>query len=173
VDSPVPHLELVRPWRTATLVAAAIAAVELALLVVAGLVLVGRSLAPHANAATPKAAVTHTAKTVKPKLHLAAVVAKLPRAKVHVMILNGNGVQGAAASAASLVGARGYAVGQVGNASRSYPTWRVMYAPGFAGEAERFAHDLNIRVASVGPLDGMKPRQLHGAQLLLTLGSTR
>ena len=59
MDTPIHQLELVRPWRTATLVAAGIAAVELALLVVAGLILVGRSIAPHAHsaaAATSKAA---------------------------------------------------------------------------------------------------------------------
>lgn len=174
MDSSVPHLELVRPWRTATLVAAGIAAVELALLIVAGLILVGRSIAPHGgHVAASKPAVRHAKKAAAPKVHLAPTVAKLPRGKVHVMILNGNGVQGAAASAASLVGARGYKVGDVGNAPRTYPTWRITYRPRFAGEAMRFARDLNVPVSRVGPLDGMKPRQLHGAQLLLTLGSSR
>ena len=134
MDTPIHQLELVRPWRTATLVAAGIAAVELALLVVAGLILVGRSIAPHAHsaaAATPKAVVRPAA---APKPHLAPVVAHLPRSKVGVIILNGNGIHGAAASAAALVSARGYVVKQVGNArSTGYPAWRRRTAPGSPG----------------------------------------
>jgi LytR cell envelope-related transcriptional attenuator len=174
VDTPIHQLELVRPWRTATLVAAGIAAVELALLVVAGLILVGRSIAPHAHsaaAATPKA-VRHVAAAPKP--HLAPLIAHLPRSKVGVIILNGNGIHGAAASAAALVSARGYVVKQVGNANNTgYPAWRLMYGPGFAGEAKRFVRDLGMSAATFGPLDGMKPARLRGAQLVLILGATK
>jgi hypothetical protein len=177
VDAPATPLELVRPWRTATLVAALIAAVELCLLVVAGLILVGRSIAPHANAAThapaAKVAVKKNAVAAR-KIHVARVVPHLPRAKVNVIVLNGNGVHGAAASAAALVTARGYRIKEVGNAARTgYPAWRVMYRPGFAGEAKRLAKDLAMSPASAGPLDGMKPGRLHGAQLLLILGASK
>jgi hypothetical protein len=43
-----------------------------------------------------------------------------------------------------------------------------MYRRGFEGEGRRLARDLGIKV--VGPLDGMKPAQLHGAQAVLILG---
>ena len=172
MDTPIHQLELVRPWRTATLVAAGIAAVELVLLVVAGLILAGRSIAPHAHSAAARHARKPSSSTpAAPKLHLAPVVAHLPRSKVGVIILNGNGIHGAAASAAALVSARGYVVKQVGNArSTGYPAWRLMYRPGFAGEAKRFARDLGMSAATFGPLDGMKPAQLHGAKLVLILG---
>ena len=51
VDHPVSSAELVRPWRTATMVATAVAGLELVLLVVAGIVLLGKSMAPDVHAA--------------------------------------------------------------------------------------------------------------------------
>jgi hypothetical protein len=43
-----------------------------------------------------------------------------------------------------------------------------MYRRGFEGEGRRLAQDLGVHV--VGPLDGMRPAQLHGAQAVLILG---
>ena len=43
-----------------------------------------------------------------------------------------------------------------------------MYRPGFAAEGRRLARDLGVGV--VGPLDGMRPAQLHGAHAVLILG---
>ena len=98
----------------------------------------------------------------------------LTRAKTGVLVLNGNGIDGAAAQAASIVRARGYAVTATKNAPRTgYPTWRLMTAPGYAAEAIRFARDLGLSRSRVGPLDGMIPKQLHGAKLVLILGATR
>ena len=49
------------------------------------------------------------------------------------------------------------------------PVTSVTTAPrGFEGEGRRLARDLGVRV--VGPLDGMRPAQLHGAQAVLILG---
>jgi hypothetical protein len=63
----------------------------------------------------------------------------------------------------------GYRIGVVGNAARmSYPRSLVMYRPGFEGEGKRLGSDLGIRL--VGPLDGMRGAQLHGAQVVLILG---
>ncbi len=173
--------ELVRPWRTATLVATAIAGLELVLLVVAGIVLLGRSLAPHVHAAAEPKARTAKPAAAKPAAaparaaahrRPAHVAATLPRTRTGVLVLNGNGVQGAAAETASIVKSRGYVVKQVANAPRSgYLKTLVMYRPGFAVEARRFAHDLNVGL--VEPLDGMKPAQLHGAQILMILGASR
>jgi hypothetical protein len=175
VDLPVSSSELERPWRTATLVATSIAGLELVLLVVAGIILLGRSLAPHAQAAAnrhtlaPARAVVH-APVGKP-VRKTPVVAELPRAKTEVLVLNGNGVQGAAAQAASLVTARGYPIKEVGNARRTgYGRTIVMYRPGFRREAIRFGKDLNV--AAVTPLDGIRVAQLHGGHLVLILGRT-
>ena len=86
------------------------------------------------------------------------------------MVLNGNGHNGAAAVAASRVRHHGYQVGPVGNAGRmTYAHSLVMYRPGYEGEGRRLARDLGIRM--VGPLDGMRPAQLHGAQAVVVIGS--
>ena len=167
--------ELVRPWRTATLVATGIAAVELVLLIGAGLVLLGRQIAPHVHAAAARSAASKPAAIApapaKPAPAHRAVV-KLARAQTKVLVLNGNGVSGAAALAASLVQARGYPAPVVGNAPRTgYARTMVMYAPRFRAEAIRFQRDLNLSV--VAPLDGMKPAQLKGAHLVEILGAAR
>jgi hypothetical protein len=149
----------VRPWRTATVLIAAVAAIELVLLIVIGGALlakpdpVGRRAAAKAPAVTAKKHVEQAARVAP---------AELPRRKVRVVVLNGNGRQGAAASAASRVSGRGYRVGIVGNAPRhDYPQSIVMYRRGFEGEGRRLARDLGVKV--VGPLDGVRPGQLHGA----------
>jgi hypothetical protein len=173
VDHPIrlDRAELaVRPWRTATVIIATIAAVELVLLVMAGGALLAK---PEATArhAPRKAAKTHAAKSAAAKAPTKAVmpVAQLPRRKVTVVVLNGNGRQGAAADAADRVHRKGYRIGLVANApSHDYATSLVMYRKGFRGEAQRLASDLGLKV--VGPLDGMRPGQLHGAHAVLILG---
>jgi hypothetical protein len=175
VDAPA-TIDIVRPWRLATLVAGGLAALELVLLVVCALLLAGRSLVPHASAASHhRTTVPAAAKAIKKgTFRPPAALPLLPRTRTGVLILNGNGVQGAAAEAATLVQARGYRIKEVGNAQRSgYPTWRLMYAPGRDAEAKRFARDLNMPPSEVGPLDGMTAKQLHGGQLVLILGATR
>jgi len=179
-----------RSWRTATIVVAGIAALELMLLVMLAGALVAkpehraRTAAPavtktktatakkkpttaaHAAAATKRA---NGSKAQPARSAKAATAAELPRRKVTVLVLNGNGRQGAAAAAASRVSRRGYRIGLVANApSHDYPTSLVMYRPGFRGEARRLARDLGVRV--VGPLDGVRPARLHGAQAVLILG---
>jgi hypothetical protein len=79
-------------------------------------------------------------------------------------------VSGAAHETASQVEARGYSIGDVGNANRTdYTRSVVMYRPGYRGEAMRLARDLRIRI--VGPLDGMNVRQLMGAHVAVVVGS--
>jgi hypothetical protein len=175
VDHPIrlDQVELaVRPWRTATLVVAAVAAVELVLLVMIGGALLAKPHAPaHKRSTASKPAATKTAakstaaRTAKPKV----VAAELPRRKVKVVVLNGNGRQGAAATAASRVSGKGYRIALVANApTHDYVTSLVMYRRGFEGEAQRLARDLGVKVVS--PLDGVRPGQLHGAQAVLILG---
>ena len=174
VDHPIrlDSVELaVRPWRTATLVVAGIAALELVLLVMIGGALLakpdnGARKATHAKAKV--AGATDAAKRAPVKA-TKTVPAELPRRKVTVVVLNGNGRRGAAAAAASRVSHKGYKIGLVANApGHDYATSLVMYRPGFQGEALRLAHDLGVRVVS--PLDGVRPGQLHGAQAVLILG---
>jgi hypothetical protein len=87
-----------------------------------------------------------------------------------VLVLNGNGRTGAAATAASTVGGHGYRISAVANAPRmDYPRSIVLFRRGFEGEAKRLAKDVGVQV--VGPLDGMKTSQLHGAHLVFILGA--
>lgn len=175
MDHPLPPVDaIVRPWRTATLVIGAIAAVELLLLVVVGGALLAKPepgkrtrAAVSAGQAAAKAATP--AATVKPKLEQSGRPA-LARRKVEVLVLNGNGVQGAAATAAARIERRGYRIGAVTNAPRmDFVRSVVMYRNGFAAEAQRLARDAGIRM--VGPLDGIRPGQLNGAHAVLVVGA--
>ncbi len=163
-ETATPVVELVR-WQTATLVASAIAAVELVVLVVLGVVVLAGPAADGVQAAAPDGAQRAPAR-VKAK----RAVPHLPRSRTAVLILNGNGVSGAAAAAAERVRRIGYRIGSVGNASRSdYASSLVMYRRGRQGEAVRLARDLHV--ALVAPLDGMRAADLHGAHVVLVLGS--
>jgi hypothetical protein len=155
------------PWRTAALVAAVVATAELVvLLVVAGSSLI--SGADHTLKATVSKP-TRTATTKPASAVKSPAVADLPRRRVAVVVLNGNGRQGAAAATSSRIEGRGYRISVVGNApSHDYPSSLVMYRPGFAAEGKRLARDLGIRLVS--PLDGMRPGQLHGAHTVVILG---
>jgi hypothetical protein len=177
VDHPLaPPEALVRPWRLAAFVAAGIAALELViLLVIGGGALLGGiadrlEVSAREQAAAKAAKPEASAPARKPTSAAAAAKPELRRARVVVRVLNGNGRTGAAAAAASRVRNRGYKVGFVGNAaSTSFPRSFVMYKPGFAGEAQRFARDLRVR--QVGPLDGVRPRELGRAHLVFILGA--
>ncbi len=161
-----------RSWRTAALLAAGVAAVELVLLVAAGAALLaGSGSSGRATAATtaPRAArpMPATSRSRRGKRH---AVAPLARRRVGVVVLNGNGRQGAAAAAARRVRRHGYRIRSVGNAARmDYGRSIVMFRPGFEAEGRRLAHDLGVRL--VGPLDGLRPPQLHGAQAVFIVGA--
>ena len=155
------------PWRTATLVASAIAAIELVVLLVVGVSLLAEPVAQH---------VTRTAQAkefaVTPKRRPATGVGAptLARSQVSVLVLNGSGRTGAAASTAELTQTRGYTIGGVGNAPRTdYTRSVVMYRKGYAPEAQRLAKDLRLKI--VGPLDGLKPAELMGAHVAVVVGA--
>jgi len=171
VDHPLPVPDaLIRPWRTAAYVAAAIAFAELLLLVViGGGALMGAlsdrlQLAAQERVLAPIPQTTPTARKAAP-----VAVAKVPRSRTVVMVLNGNGRTGAAAAAASRVRSRGYKVGTVGNAPRQVARSLVMYKPGFAGEGKRLGRDLGVKL--VGPLDGMRAGELGRAHVVFILGT--
>ena len=163
---------LIRPWRTAALVAGSVAAVELIVLVVVGGALLAKpatSAGVHPVKKTYAAATSH--RTPVAKAHAKApAIAELSRRKVSVLVLNGNGRQGAAASTAARVSKRGYRIRGVANApSADFTRSLVMYRRGFEGEGQRLARDLGIRI--VGPLDGMRASQLHGAHAVVVVGT--
>ncbi|MGZ8717052.1 MAG: LytR C-terminal domain-containing protein [Gaiellaceae bacterium] len=163
---------LIRPWRTAALVAAAVAAVELLVLVVVGGALIAKPSTGTAARPIAKAAAAKPAQKPAPAKarRAAAPAAHLARGKVTVLVLNGNGRQGAAASTAARVSHRGYRIGGVANAPRAdFTRSLVMYRKGFEGEGRRLAGDLGIRI--VGPLDGLRTSQLHGAHAVVVVGA--
>jgi hypothetical protein len=155
------------PWRTTTLVVGAIAAVELVALI--GIVAV--RLAPK-----PAAARATTPHVARPLVHVPKVAAPpshplRARSRVRVLILNGNGVQGAAAAEAARLRASGYAIGAATNAQRQdYARSMVLYVPGWIKEARRLAHDAGVRV--VAPVDGLHGAALKGAKTVVILGSS-
>jgi LytR cell envelope-related transcriptional attenuator len=153
------------PWRTATIVVGSVAVVELIALLAVGIV----RLAPTHS--TPAAVARHAA-PVAPK-HTGPVVPSHPlraRSSVRVLVLNGNGVQGAAAAAASRLQLEGYRIGAARNAQRhDYARSMVLYAPGWIREARRLARDDGIRV--IAPVDGLRPSMLKGSKLVVVLGS--
>ena len=165
------------PWRAAALVVGAIAALELvALLALAG-VRVAPDLHRPGTARTAKAApaaqrhtATHrTAPAPKPAAQPAAPAR--PVSGISVLVLNGNGVTGAAGAAASRLRAEGYRSATATDAARhNYAATLVMFAPGYEAEGRRLGRTLGTRLVS--PLDGMTPAQLRGSQLVAILGGS-
>lgn len=90
--------ELVRPWRVATLVASAIAAVELVLLIVLAVAILGHPVAKSVRAAASQRVLA----PARPKAPQTAGP-RLTRGETTVLVLNGNGRTGAAAEAAARV----------------------------------------------------------------------
>lgn len=158
-------LDLVRPWRRATIAVTAVAALELLALVGVGVALLGNPLANHFRESAAAAAAPRKRTALPPA---PARKELLPRGDISVMVLNANGQAGAAHTAADKVGARGYLVGDVGNAQETSPRTLIMYRPGYAAEGTRLGRDLRVRL--VRPLDGLRPSQLLGSHLVLILG---
>ena len=190
MDLPAPSLphfsEPTSGWRRAALIVGAVAVLELVALVVVALAFVAKPFAdsperPNPAAATspaegekgdgkPTAAAAEPAQGGDPAAQPAAV-AELPRAKTQVLVLNGNGFAGAAGQMAAVVQALRYPVSGVADAvHRNFPRTIVMYRGGFLGEANRLAKDLGLARDRTMPLDGMRPADLHGAQLVVIVG---
>jgi len=164
-SSYVPTLDAAR-WRTATLVASAVATVELALLLAIGVTVLGKSVAHRVQ----EAAVAKVAGVPAIPKPTPPGAPKLPRGQTDVLVLNGSGVAGAAGTAADVVRNRGYQISSVGNARRQSSSTRtlVMYRRGYRAEAARLARDLHAKIFT--PLDGMRRSTLMGAQLVLVVG---
>jgi LytR cell envelope-related transcriptional attenuator len=170
MDQPMsmPPDALARSWRTATMVTAAVALVELVLILILGVALLGKPLSERMRETAQQRSLGITTEA-KAKPKIGSSKPTLSRGETTVIILNGNGVSGAAHEAAGLVESRGYSIGHVGNASRTdFTRSVVMYRPGYRGEALRLARDMRIKI--VGPLDGMRIRELMGAHVALVVG---
>jgi hypothetical protein len=176
VDHPA-QLSASQPWRSAALVAATIAAVELFLLVVLGFAfgakLFSREVDRVTAAAAAPAAQATVAETPASQTEVAPAEAPAPvvlaRNETSVMVLNGNGIAGAASVAAERVQRRGYIVAGTTNAPRTnFRRSLVMYRPGREAEAQRLARDLKVK--RVAPLDGIRTADLQGAHVALIIG---
>jgi LytR cell envelope-related transcriptional attenuator len=162
VEQSLPIEPAERPWRTLTLIATVVATIEFLILfsVFVAKPLVGDLKHAAVASATSPADIPKPPPVGKPKL---------TRARTTVLVLNGNGVTGAAGSEADHIRARGYRISDVGDARRTdYENTIVMYRAGYRAEAVRLAHDFRLHV--VAPLDGMKPRDLLGAQVAVIVG---
>ncbi len=175
MDAPLPAPDaLIRPWRTATLVASLVAAIELVLLLAAAAFLLAKPFAHAMQRHAESAAFTPAKKpavTPPAKKHVVVPAPTLLRSETGVFVFNGNGRAHAASDAAASLANLNYSVPGTGNASRQdYATTVVMFRKGFQAEGIRLARDLHVKV--VGPLDGVAPSALHGAQLALVLGAS-
>ena len=157
------------PWRTATLVACAIAVVELVLVVALGVALLAEPVSRHVTKAAEQKVLAPVAKKKpKPAAKVSPATPVLTRAETSVLVLNGNGTPGAAAATAERARGRGYAIAGVGNASGDHARTVVMYRGGHEAEAQRLARDIGVKI--VGPLNGLKKSDLMGAHVAVVLG---
>jgi hypothetical protein len=175
VDIPAPPLsdyaEPSPPWRRAAIITAAVAAVELVALVVIALAFIAKPFADDSSTRASAAKEGEKAAAGQAATNEPAPVASLPRAQTGVLVLNGNGVEGAAAKTSEELLALDYQVAGVGDAARrTFPRTIVMYRDGFEGEAVRLARDLELGAKRAVPLDGMREAELGEAELALVLG---
>jgi LytR cell envelope-related transcriptional attenuator len=162
VEIPLPFQPR-RLW-TVLFVVLGIGALAVVMVGVAVLLTKGHS-ARHATAAKP------AIQLAKGQVGPASPVGKprLSRAQTTILILNGNGINGAAGAAASVVRHFGYRVRSVGNAPRmDYPHSLVMFRPGLRPEALHFARAVGVKL--VGPLDGLRIGAIQRAKLVYVLG---
>jgi hypothetical protein len=170
-DLPAPQ-----PWRNAAFIAACVATVELAVILIVGIILFGKYFSGEVDKATDpvtvaKAAVQRDQASAATQESSGKPAAKplLPVRQTSVLILNGNGIGGAAAVAAERIRGKHYLVAGTGNAPRTdFRRSVVMYRPGFEGEAKRLAHQIGVH--RVTPLDGLRARELSGAHVALIIG---
>ena len=153
-------------WRTATIVAASLAALEFAALLAIGVTVLGKSVAHRVHEKAYAQVAGTPARTTPPPTR----APRLPRSKTAVLVLNGGGISGAAGATADTLRRRGYLISSVGNATHTDSSTRtlVMYRDGYRAEGVRLARDAHARLVS--PLDGMPPRALLGAQVVIVVG---
>jgi hypothetical protein len=160
------------PWRTATVVVGVVAAIELVALIGIGATRLAAPLRVHA-----KASAVHAAAPAPTATRHVRRVASLPsqplrpRLKLSVLVLNGNGVNGAAGTEATSLQTLGYGSSRSEDAPRhDYARSMVLYVPGFGQEARRLARDAHVGI--VAPVDGIRNAQLKGSKLVVVLGGS-
>jgi hypothetical protein len=130
-------------WRKAALPLALLGGIALA-------ALGGRAL-PHRVGTSAAAQEKHA--TAPPAAHPGHL---RPRSATSVLVLNGNGIAGAAGGISRRLRTDGYRSAFATNAQvTTYARSVVLYRPGWADEAARLAKDVGIR--TVAPLDGSLP----------------
>jgi LytR cell envelope-related transcriptional attenuator len=165
----------------ATVVVSLVAVAEFVVLIAIALAVFGRPIldaAQGSSSHTARAAskATRAGKPPAAPAHTSAIwerepakAPRLPRSETSVLILNGNGIAGAAAGESESVRRKGYIIAEVGNAKRTdYRRSVVMYRPGYKPEAARLARDL--RLYNVSPLDGIRAHDLMGAHVAVVIG---
>jgi hypothetical protein len=150
------------PWRTVAVVAGVVALVELTALIALASV---RLLHVHHQPSSSTPATARVAGTPPDT----ATGPLRPRSRVSVLVLNGNGISGAAGTAAVQLLARGYRHALPADAPNSYSQSIVLYRPGWQAEGRRLARDAGIR--AVTPLDVRLPTSDRGYQVVLILGA--
>ena len=142
------------------------AILELGLLVAIGVTVLGKSVAHRVQERAYAQVAGPPARTTPPPTR----APRLPRSKTAVLVLNGGGISGAAGATADMLRRRGYLISSVGNATHTDSSTRtlVMYRDGYRAEGVRLARDAHARLVS--PLDGMPPRALLGAQVVIVVG---
>ena len=165
------HLPREFPWKTAAVVVGVVAALELVALIGIGATRLAAPVRAHAVAAAkhPTAAAARAA--VHPRIPKIPSHPLRPRAKLSVLVLNGNGISGAAGSEATTLQTLGYGASRSANAPRhDYARSMVLFVPGYLKEARRLGHDAHVGIVSV--LDGLPKAQLRGSQLVVVLGGS-
>ena len=135
-----------------------------ALMVVGALVLLFQATGTRSASGPTPAAKTHrtTPARLLPPLR--------PRSRTSVLVLNGNGISGAAGDVATTILARGYAHAVPTDApSSGYARSLVLFRPGWQREAERLARD--ARIPTVAPLDGRVAPEYAHVPLVVIIGA--
>jgi len=148
------------PWRAAALAAAAVALFELTAL----LALAGARLFHVHHAAVPTRPTPGTGQVSREHVQLLR-----PRSRISVLVLNGNGVSGAAGAEATQLLRKGYRHAVPSDAPSTYAQSVVLFRPGWQREARRLARDAGIGAAT--PLDVRLPGSERGYQVVLILGA--
>jgi hypothetical protein len=141
------------PWRVV-----ALAASVLALAAGSVVVLVDR---PAATRTEPRSRQARKAPALPPLR---------PRSRISVLVLNGNGISGAAGKEATAILARGYRHAIPADAQTlAYARSLVLFRPGWQREAERLARD--VRIPTVATLDGRVAPVYAHVPLVVILGA--
>jgi hypothetical protein len=134
------------------------------LMAVGALVLLFQATGTRPAAGSAPASRVHTTRPVRPLPPLR------PRSHTSVLVLNGNGISGAAGAEATTILGRGYQHAVSADAPNlDYARSLVLFRPGWQREAERLARD--VQIPAVAPLDGRVAAAYAHVPLVVILGA--